>query len=87
MEHYARLAMREDEWYNNLFDESCAMPGSFAVFALGLEGEQWAPLVCDYLDRCDDEHSSLQGKFLVGNALFLLCVQMLTSLIVNLQRI
>ena len=64
MEHYARLAMREDEWYNNLFDESCAMPGSFAVFALGLEGEQWAPLVCDYLDRCDDEHSSLQGKFL-----------------------
>ena len=64
MEHYARLAMREDEWYNNLFDESCAMPGSFAVFALGLEGEQWASLVCDYLDRCDAEHSSLQEKFI-----------------------
>lgn len=64
MEHYARLAMREDEWYNNLSDESCAMPGSFAVFALGLEGEQWAPLVCDYLDHCDDEHSSLQEKFI-----------------------
>ena len=45
-------------------DEACAMPGSFAVFALGLEGEQWAPLVTEYLDLCDDEHSSLQEKFL-----------------------
>ena len=40
------------------------MPGTFAVFALGLEGEQWLPLVCDYLDLCDDEHSSLQEKFI-----------------------
>ena len=64
MERYARLAMQEDEMYQNLSDEICALPGTFSVFALGLEGEQWAPLVCDYLDRCDDEHSSLQGKFL-----------------------
>ena len=64
IERYARLAMREYEWYNNLSDESCAMPGTFAVFALGLEGEQWAPLVTEYLDLCDDEHSSLQDKFL-----------------------
>ena len=64
MENYARLAMREDEWYQNLADEACAMPGTFAVFALGLEGERWAPLVTEYLDLCDDEHSSLQGKFL-----------------------
>ena len=64
MERYARLAMREFEWYQNLADEACAMPGSFAVFALGLEGEPWAPLVTEYLDLCDDEHSSLQGKFL-----------------------
>ena len=64
MENYARLAMQEDEWYNNLSDESCAMPGTFAVFALGLEGEPWAPLVTEYLELCDDEHSSLQGKFL-----------------------
>ena len=28
MENYARLAMQEDEWYNNLSDESCAMPGT-----------------------------------------------------------
>ena len=64
MERYARLAMREFEWYQNLADEACAMPGSFAVFALGLEGEQWAPLVAEYLDLCDNEHSSLQEKFL-----------------------
>ena len=64
MENYARLAMQEDEWYNNLSDESCAMPGTFAVFALGLEGPKWWRLVCDYMDRCDDEHSSLQEKFI-----------------------
>ena len=64
IENYARLAMQEDEWYNNLSDESCAMPGTFAVFALGLEGEPWAPLVTEYLNLCDDEHSSLQEKFL-----------------------
>ena len=64
MERYVHLAMREFEWYQNLADEACAMPGTFAVFALGLEGERWAPLVTEYLDFCDDEHSSLQGKFL-----------------------
>ena len=66
IERYARLAMREYEWYQNLADEACAMPGSFAVFALGLEGEQWATLVAEYLDLCDDEHSSLQEKFLLA---------------------
>jgi hypothetical protein len=64
IERYACLAMREFEWYQNLADEACAMPGSFAVFALGLEGPKWWRLVCDYLDRCDDEHSSLQEKFI-----------------------
>ena len=68
MENYARLAMREDEWYQNLADEACAMPGAFAVFALGLDGPKWWRLVCDYLDRCDDEHSSLQERFI--HALF-----------------
>ena len=64
MENYARLAMQEDEMYQNLSDEICALPGTFAVFALGLEGPKWWRLVCDYLDRCDDEHSSLQEKFI-----------------------
>ena len=34
IEQYARLAMREDEWYNNLADELCAMPGTFAGLRL-----------------------------------------------------
>lgn len=64
IERYARLAMREFEFYNNISDEQCAMPGTFAVFALGLEGLEWQQLVCDYLELCDDEHSSVQEKFL-----------------------
>lgn len=68
IERYARLAMREFEWYNNLSNEQCVMPGTFAVFALGLEGPEWWPLVRSYLDLCDDEHASLQEKFL--HALF-----------------
>ncbi|MFR5408905.1 MAG: DUF6138 family protein [Blautia faecis] len=31
-------------------------PGSFAVFALGMLGQEWQQLVWDYLDLCDDEH-------------------------------
>ena len=31
MERYARLAMQEDEMYQNLSDEICALPGTFAV--------------------------------------------------------
>lgn len=64
IERYARLAMKEFEFYNNISDEQCAMLGTFAVFALGLEGLEWQQLVCDYLELCDDEHSSVQEKFL-----------------------
>ena len=64
MERYARLAMRQYEQYTNLSDEQCALPGSFAVFALGMLGQAWRQLVWDYLDLCDDEHSHLQEKFL-----------------------
>lgn len=63
LEIYACLAMREDEFYTCLSDEDCALPGSFAVFALGMADTRWIPLVCDYLKMCDDEHSSLQVKF------------------------
>ena len=86
MARYARLAMREFEWYQNLADEACAMPGTFAVFALGLEGPQWCSLACDYLDLCDDEHSSLQEKFI--HAFFKKCgftVQTLPVLIHGVQ--
>lgn len=64
LERYARLAMRQYEQYTNLDDEQCALPGSFAVFALGMQGQTWRQLVWDYLGLCDDEHSRLQEKFL-----------------------
>ena len=64
LERYARLAMRQYEQYTNLNDEQCALPGSFAVFALGMLGQKWRQLVWNYLDLCDDEHSRLQEKFL-----------------------
>ena len=56
--------MRQYERYTNLDDEQCALPGSFAVFALGMLGQPWRQLVWDYLGLCDDEHSRLQEKFL-----------------------
>jgi hypothetical protein len=63
IERYARAVMREYEWYQNLEDEQCAMPGTFAVFALGLRSSQHAQLVLDYLGLVDGEHQSLQAKF------------------------
>lgn len=66
IECYARLAMREDEWYINLEDEYCAMPGTFAVFALGIMDERYHDLVCDYLKTCDGEHQGLQGQFVLS---------------------
>ncbi len=64
MERYARLAMREFEWYANLQGAQSAMPGSFAVFALAMAGREYRQLACDYLALCDDEHSCLQEKFI-----------------------
>lgn len=63
IEAYARAAMRENHWYENLEAEECAMPGSFAVFALGMSDATHAPLVLEYLDSVDGEHQSLQAKF------------------------
>ena len=66
IERYARLAMKEFEQYQNVSEQYCALPGTFAVFALGLSDLHYLPLVSDYLKVCDDEHSSLQGKFLAA---------------------
>ena len=66
IEKYARLAMKEFEWYNNLKDEFCAMPGTFAVFGLGLIDEKYHQLARDYLSICDGEHQSLQGNFVLA---------------------
>ena len=61
---YARLVMREFTMYQNMGDTLCVLPGTFAVFALGMYTKEYSKLLCDYLDRCDDEHSSLQEKFI-----------------------
>jgi hypothetical protein len=66
IERYARLTIKEFEWYINLEDEHCAMPGTFAVFALGLLGESYHALVCDYLEICDGEHQGIQGNFVLA---------------------
>jgi hypothetical protein len=60
---YARTAMREYHWYQNLEDAHCALPGSFAVFALAWADARFAPLALDYLHTVDGEHQSLQGRF------------------------
>ena len=66
IERYAKLAMKEFEWYLNLDGEYSAMPGSFAVFALGLYDEKYHKLTCDYLSLCDGEHQSIQGEFVLA---------------------
>ncbi|MBK9156551.1 MAG: hypothetical protein IPM11_00125 [Micropruina sp.] len=55
--------MGEFEWYRNLENEHCAMPGTFAVFALGLADPAFSPLVLEYLRLVDGEHQSVHGKF------------------------
>lgn len=60
---YARTAISEFDWYQNLQDEDCAMPGSFAVFALAFMDTRFAPLMLDYLHTVDGEHQSLHGRF------------------------
>jgi hypothetical protein len=60
---YANLAMKPDEWYNNLESEDCAMPSTFAVFGLGLVSEAYFGLVTKYMQVVDEEHQSIQTKF------------------------
>ena len=60
---YANLAIRPHEWYNNLSDEDCAMPSTFAVFALGLVNETYFGLITKYMRTVDEEHQSIQVKF------------------------
>ena len=50
LERYARLAMRQYESYTNLNDEQSGLPGSFAVFALGMLGD--VCFGCDIRLKC-----------------------------------
>ncbi|OON66834.1 hypothetical protein B0919_20960 [Hymenobacter sp. CRA2] len=63
---YAQLAMRPHEWYSNLDGEQCALPGTFAVFALGLQSEVYFDLVQQYMRAVDEEHQEIQTGFTVA---------------------
>ncbi|KOP71615.1 DUF6138 family protein [Cytobacillus solani] len=63
LEEYAREAMVEFEWYEDVDDEKSVMPGSYAVFGLGLSSEGYFPLVEAYIDLVDDEHQLVHDKF------------------------
>lgn len=60
---YINLAKNKDEWYNDLEDENCAIPSTFAVFALGLQNENYFDILIDYYITVDEEHQSIQEKF------------------------
>ena len=62
---YAEAAMREFEWYNDVEEgEKSCMPGSYAVFGLGLIGEEYFPLVSKYFELLDDEHQMVHKYFI-----------------------
>ena len=61
---YAEVAMREFEWYNDVEEgEKSCMPGSYAVFGLGLISEEYFPLVSKYFELLDDEHQMVHKYF------------------------
>ncbi len=57
--------MVEFEWYEDVESgEKSCMPGSYAVFGLGLTDEKYFPLVQKYLNLVDDEHQLVHFDFL-----------------------
>ena len=64
LEAYAEVAMKEFQWYNDVEEgEKSCMPGSYAVFGLGLIGEKYFPLVSQYFSLLDDEHQMIHKYF------------------------
>ncbi|MEL0579014.1 DUF6138 family protein [Pectobacterium punjabense] len=64
LEDYARAAIETFEWYADSEGEKCSMPGSYAVFGLGLTDAGYFPLVKDYMESVDDEHQSVHDGFI-----------------------
>lgn len=66
LEIYAKTAMKEFEWYQDLSEEgekSC-LPGSYAVFGLGLYNEKYFSLIEEYYSKVDDEHQLVHQYFI-----------------------
>ncbi|MCL6351461.1 DUF6138 family protein [Pectobacterium polaris] len=64
LEDYACTAIEQFEWYADSEGEKCIMPGSYAVFGLGLTEAGYFPLVKAYMESVDDEHQSVQDAFI-----------------------
>ncbi len=61
---YAELAMEEYAWYNDVEPgEKSVMPGTYAVFGLGLRSEAYFPLLLRYMALVDTEHQSAQDEY------------------------
>ena len=61
---YAELAMQEFTWYNDTPpSEKSVMPGTYAVFGLGLYSSAYFPLMLRYMDLVDTEHQSAQDEY------------------------
>ncbi|AWB43750.1 hypothetical protein DCC85_05625 [Paenibacillus sp. CAA11] len=61
---YAELAMEEFAWYEDVEpSEKSVMPGTYAVFGLGLYSREYFPLVCRYMELVDNEHQSVQDGY------------------------
>ncbi|KKO52852.1 DUF6138 family protein [Paenibacillus sp. DMB20] len=61
---YAELAMEEFAWYEDVKPgEKSVMPGTYAVFGLGLYSNVYFPLVRRYMELVDTEHQSAQDGY------------------------
>ncbi|WP_342447454.1 DUF6138 family protein [Paenibacillus ihuae] len=63
LEEYAKAAMETFEWYTDTEGEKSCMPGSYAVFGLGLTDPVYFPLAGQYMEKVDVEHQSVQDGF------------------------
>ncbi|UHA73439.1 DUF6138 family protein [Paenibacillus sp. 481] len=61
---YAELAMEEFAWYPDVEPgEKSVMPGTYAVFGLGIFSDAYFPLVQRYMELVDTEHQSAQDGY------------------------
>jgi|GEM_PF-155779 hypothetical protein len=87
LEQYARAAIQEFEFYADTEGEKSGMPGSYAVFGLGLSSEQYFPLINDYMGQVDDEHQLIQDKFIAAFAeKYGVTVESVPVLVMSLRR-
>ncbi|MGE8006318.1 DUF6138 family protein [Lysinibacillus sp. NPDC093216] len=61
---YAKVAMEEYAWYEDVEpSELSTMPGTYAVFGLGLFSDAYFPLVQNYMSLVDSEHQLVQNNY------------------------